>query len=98
MHIRKIRHIPGPNVFHDKAIEIMTLDLEDLAEVCSVDLPGFIDRLLEILPGLNEHHCSPGRAGGFVERLHRGTYFAHIVEHIALELSEPAGIPVTYGK
>lgn len=76
----------------------MTLDLEDLRDTDSLAIPGFAERLLVTLPGLAEHHCSPGRPGGFVERLRRGTYFAHIVEHVALELSEAAGIGVTYGK
>ena len=33
-----------------------------------------------------------------MERLHRGTYFGHIVEHVALALSVAAGINVSYGK
>src|SRR5215212_6921773 len=35
---------------------------------------------------------------GFVERLQTGTYFSHITEHVALELSEAAGIPAYFGK
>jgi cyanophycin synthetase len=54
--------------------------------------------LLELLPGIHEHHCAKGRRGGFVERLNDGTYFGHIVEHVALELSEAAGIDVNFGK
>jgi cyanophycin synthetase len=96
--IRKIRTIAGPNLFHRLPILVMTLDLEDLANVASDEIPGFTDRLVEMLPGLKEHRCSPGVPGGFIERLRRGTYFAHIVEHIALELSGPAGVEVGYGK
>jgi len=76
----------------------MSLDLEDLSETPSCALPGFTDRLVNLLPGLQEHHCSRGHAGGFIERLREGTYLGHIVEHVALELSEPVGIGVTYGK
>lgn len=76
----------------------MRLDLQELADQHSAALPGLTESLLRYLPGLREHHCSRGRPGGFVERLQEGTYVGHIVEHIALELSERAGIGVTFGK
>jgi cyanophycin synthetase len=44
------------------------------------------------------HHCAEGRPGSFVKRLQAGTYFGHIVEHVALELTEPVGIPTFHGK
>src|SRR5215212_3780940 len=98
MNIRNIRALPGPNVYSYHPMLAMTLELDDLAGRESCELPGFVDRLLACLPGLHEHHCALGRPGGFVERLRQGTYFGHIVEHVALELSEAAGIPVTRGK
>ncbi|HZV03232.1 MAG TPA: cyanophycin synthetase [Planctomycetota bacterium] len=98
MKIRSIRTLHGPNVFHDRPVLAMTLDLGDLAAVESSRVPGFVGRLTTLLPGLAEHRCSTGRKGGFVERLERGTYLAHIVEHVALELSGPAGIEVGFGK
>jgi cyanophycin synthetase len=76
----------------------MRLDLEDLAERESRELSGFNERVLELLPGLHEHTCGKGYRGGFVERLHEGTYFGHVVEHIAIELTTPAGVPVAHGK
>jgi cyanophycin synthetase len=45
-----------------------------------------------------EHRCSVGERGGFFERLHRGTYLAHILEHVTLELSSLAGPPVGFGR
>lgn len=98
MKIIRLRTLSGPNVYAHFPVIKMTLDLGDLAEVHSAALPGFVERLLALLPGLATHRCSIGRPGGFVERLGRGTYFAHIVEHVALELSEPAGIRVGFGK
>ena len=98
MRIRGIRTIDGPNVWHHRPVLVMRLDLEDLVETDSAEIPGFIDRLLALVPDLRTHACSVGREGGFVERLHRGTYMAHIVEHVALALSEPAGIGVGFGK
>ncbi|MGZ8374608.1 MAG: cyanophycin synthetase family protein, partial [Nitrospira sp.] len=98
MQIKTIRAFTGPNVFHNKPVLRMTLDLEELVDYDSTQLPGFSDLLLKLFPGLAEHGCSSRRPGGFVERLQRGTYLAHIIEHVAIELSESAGIPVTYGK
>ncbi|MBC7397393.1 MAG: hypothetical protein H7333_08115, partial [Bdellovibrionales bacterium] len=73
MKIKNIRTIFGPNIYHHKPVLIMTLDLETLAEVASSDLDGFKERLLNLLPGLHQHRCSPGYPGGFSERLERGT-------------------------
>jgi cyanophycin synthetase len=98
MKIQNIRTVPGPNVYSHKPVLVMQLNLEDLNEKESYEVPGFIDRLLALLPGVQEHHCGLGRAGGFVERLHGGTYFGHIVEHVALELTDPVGISTNRGK
>lgn len=98
MKIVSLRAIDGPNKFHAHPVLVLTLDLGEWAEVASDEIDGFLARLNSCLPGLREHTCSPGRAGGFLERLARGTYPAHIIEHIALELSSLAGIGVKYGK
>src|SRR4028118_605700 len=98
MRIDKIRTLAGPNIYNHKPVLVMRLDLEELVETESSGLPGFNERLNTLLPGLAEHHCSTGRPGGFIERLERGTYPGHIVEHVALELSEMAGVPGYYGK
>ncbi|WP_018131783.1 cyanophycin synthetase [Effusibacillus pohliae] len=98
MKIGEIRTLPGPNIYNHKPVLLMKLYLEELTEVESYQVPGFIERLLKFLPGVRDHHCAKGRPGGFVERLYGGTYFGHIVEHVALELTELAGIPAYYGK
>src|SRR5206468_11109375 len=90
--------IKGPNVFSHRPVLVMRLDLESLAGKESYEIPGFIERLLEALPGIREHVCSKGYAGGFVERLYQGTYFGHIVEHVCLELTDRANISVNRGK
>lgn len=76
----------------------MRLDLEDLAEKPSNEIPGFYEGLIDVLPSLVEHYCSPGYRGGFFERVRTGTYMGHIIEHIALELQELAGTPVGFGR
>ncbi|HEX8503149.1 MAG TPA: cyanophycin synthetase [Pyrinomonadaceae bacterium] len=98
MKIEGIRTLAGPNIYTHRPALVMRLDLEDLAGRESREFEGFNERLLEALPGLAGHHCSLGRPGGFVERLTGGTYFGHVVEHAALELTDLAGVGVTHGK
>lgn len=98
MQIAQIRTIPGPNVYSHNPVLVMKLGLGSLYRRESNEFPEFLDRLLALLPGLHEHHCGLGRRGGFVERLRTGTYFGHIVEHVALELTDPVGISVNRGK
>src|SRR3954471_15525657 len=98
MEIISTRTLPGPNVYSHRPVIVMALDLGVLDQIESFEIEGFVDRLLMRLPGLNEHHCSLGRPGGFTERLREGTYFGHIVEHVALELTSLSGIGATHGK
>jgi len=98
MRIEFIRTLAGPNVYTHRPALLMRLDLEDLAGRESCEVEGFVGRLLETLPGLREHHCALGRPGGFVERLRGGTYFGHVVEHVALELMGMAGVGADHGK
>jgi len=67
------------------------IELGDLKDSPSNEMPGFNDRLMTWLPTMIEHRCSIGERGGFFERLRRGTYLAHIMEHVTLELQGPRG-------
>ncbi len=98
MHIHRIRTLAGPNIFSHRPMLAMDLDLGELDGIESYEVPGFVDRLIEALPGLCDHHCASGQPGGFIARLRGGTYFGHIVEHVALELTDAVGIPTNRGK
>ncbi len=88
----------GPHYYsHTPMIRIM-LDLGRLEEWPSNRIPGFADALLALLLGLDRHGCSYKRRGGFVRRLHEGTWIGHIAEHVALELQTLAGTRMTRGK
>ena len=91
MQIIRTRTLEGPNIFTHRPIVLMTLDLQDLHERDSCDLPGFVERLIERLPGLAEHVCGTGDAGGFTGRLREGTYLGHVVEHVAIEWGQVVG-------
>ena len=98
MKIESIRTLNGPNVYSHHPVLLMHLDLGELLERESREFKNFNEQLLKSLPGIKNHNCSLGHAGGFLTRLEEGTYFGHIVEHVALELTEQAGIGRTHGK
>ena len=50
------------------------------------------------MPSLQEHHCSEGAAGGFLSRLREGTWMGHVAEHVAIEIQNLIGIPVSFGR
>lgn len=100
MRILKTQTLRGPNywsVRRHKLIQ-MRLDLEELAQKPSNEIAGFYEGLVRVLPSLEEHYCSPGRRGGFLSRVQQGTMMGHIVEHVALELQELAGMTVGFGR
>ena len=88
----------GPNYFsYDPAIRLV-VDLGSLEAWPSNKIPRFNASLLELLPGVGEHSCSRGHAGGFRERLEEGTWAGHVAEHIAIELQRESGAHVYRGK
>lgn len=100
MKILKTQTLRGPNYWSIRRPKLiqMRLDLEDIANKPSNLIPGFYEGLQQILPSLIEHFCSRDHRGGFFERVQEGTYMGHIIEHVALELQELAGMPVGFGR
>jgi len=100
MKIIKLQTLRGPNywsITRHKLIE-MWLDLEEMDGIYSNEIPDFYEGLVEILPTLEEHFCSPGHRGGFLKRVKQGTLIGHVIEHIALELQTLAGMRVKFGR
>jgi cyanophycin synthetase len=98
LHITRLRAVRGPNFWRLAPVIACDLSVGALENVRSRDIPGFNERLLRCLPSLEEHPCSRGREGGFVERLREGTHLPHILEHVALELQALAGSDVSFGR
>jgi len=100
MRILKIQTLRGPNYWSIRRhkLVVMRLDLEELAEKPSNEIPGFYEGLVATLPSLEEHFCSPGVRGGFLSRVNKGTMMGHIIEHVALELQQLAGMYVGFGR
>ncbi len=100
MKILETRVYRGPNLYALGPVIRLRVDLGELEEYPTLRLPGFNERLLALIPTLQEHGCSYGEPGGFVRRLREdeGTWLGHVLEHVAIELQCLAGTPVTYGK
>jgi cyanophycin synthetase len=98
INILELRALRGPNRYSRHPTMFMVLDIKNYETQPSDTLNGFTERLLAVMPSLQEHGCSIGHPGGFVERLRRGTWAGHIIEHIAIELQCLAGMDVGFGK
>lgn len=91
----------GPSLYAHFPVIRLDLDLGLLEEWPTGRLgAAFVDQLFSTLPGLHEHGCSYGEPGGFLRRCREGegTWLGHVLEHVAIELQQAAGEPVTFGK
>ncbi|MFL5801592.1 MAG: cyanophycin synthetase [Roseiflexaceae bacterium] len=96
--VRATQVLRGPNIAAYMPVIQVVLDIGPYEDRPSTTFPGFVERLTTGLPGIMAHECSVGRPGGFVERLRRGTYLAHILEHVTLELQNLIGFKVSFGR
>ena len=94
----RVTHLPGPNVWTYRPVIEAWLDIGAFEQAPSNQLHGFTGRLLAWLPGLRDHRCGVGHAGGFLERLEAGTWIGHVLEHVVLELQSRAGMRTGFGK
>jgi len=86
------------NIYSHKPVVRLVVDLDKYADIPTKDIEGFNESIQELLPGLKKHCCSKGYEGGFIERLQEGTYFSHVIEHIAIELQVRLGYDIRFGK
>jgi cyanophycin synthetase len=91
----------GPNVWASFPVIRHVIDLGVLEDWPSAKIGSeFVEGLVAALPGLSDHGCSYGEAGGFLRRLREdeGTWMGHILEHCAIEVQNVAGTNVTFGR
>ncbi|HAJ27319.1 MAG TPA: hypothetical protein DCG53_08790 [Syntrophus sp. (in: bacteria)] len=62
------------------------LDLGEWPHALTHQIPGFYGRLRQAIPSLHDHKCMSGKAGGFCLEVSKGTNFAHVIEHVLIEL------------
>lgn len=100
MKIEKIQVLRGPNIWsirRQKLIQ-MRLNLEEVEQLPTNKIPGFRERIEQLMPTLFTHRCSEGVEGGFFHRIEMGTWMGHVIEHIALELQTLAGMDTGFGR
>ncbi|MDD4504264.1 MAG: cyanophycin synthetase [Clostridiaceae bacterium] len=88
----------GKNIYSYKPVVKLVVDLGKYADTPTKNIESFNGTIQELLPGLKKHCCCKGYEGGFIERLQEGTYFAHVIEHIAIELQVKLGYDIKFGK
>ncbi len=100
MKIEEIKVLRGPNYWSVRRSQLiqMKLNLEELEQQPTNEIPGFLERLQTLLPSLYTHRCSVGTPGGFFERVQEGTWMGHVIEHVALELQTLAGMDCGFGR
>lgn len=100
MRILELKAMRGPNYWSVRRhkLVVMRLDIGELEERPTDKIPGFLERLKEMLPSMYSHRCSEEHEGGFFERVERGTWMGHVIEHIALEVQTLAGMDTGFGR
>lgn len=100
MEILDIKVTNGPNYWSVKRhkLVVMLLDIGELEQRPTNKIPGFEERIKELLPSMVSHRCSEGVEGGFWTRVHDGTWMGHVIEHIALEIQTLAGMECGFGR
>jgi cyanophycin synthetase len=98
MEITSVKVLRGPNQWASFPCLEAKVDLGRFENVASHTLPGFNSRIKAWLPTMIEHRCSVGERGGFFQRLDRGTWLGHVLEHVALEIQSLAGSAVGFGR
>lgn len=100
MKIVEIKVMRGANYWSNyrKNIIVLKLDLEELEDFPTNKIPGFRERIEEMIPSLHSHRCSENHAGGLFHRIDIGTWMGHVIEHIALEIQTLAGMETGYGR
>lgn len=94
----RVTYLRGPNIWTYRPVLEAYVDIGILEDYPSNKIPGFYERLSSWLPTLIEHRCGIGERGGFLLRLREGTWAAHILEHVTLELQNLAGMQAGFGK
>ncbi len=98
MRIHELKIYEGRNIYTHMPCIRADVDLEELYDTPTCSISGFNELLLEHMPSLIEHKCAKGYRGGFVDRLKEGTYLAHVLEHMCIEIQNLLGYDVAFGK
>ena len=86
------------NIYSHRTVIKLVVDIGKYDDIPTKDIPGFNEQLLLLFPGLKSNYCGLGYEGGFLERLETGTYMAHVLEHVILEMQYMVGYDLHFGR
>src|ERR1700704_4165088 len=98
MEILETQVYRGANYWAPVPVIRFVLDTGTLKDRPTNRIPGFCERLSEVLPTLDEHPCSSGKAEELLQQVRKGIGLAHVAKHMALKLQILAGECLIYGK
>ena len=100
MNIIEIRVMRGANYWseYNKKLIVIKLDLGDWEQLHTNAIDSFSASLERLIPTLKNRQSSTGVEGGFLEEVKKGTQLANVVEHLALELQNLAGMDCDFGE
>ena len=100
MNIIEIRVMRGPNYWSEykRKLIVIKLDLGNWEHQPTNTIDGFNTSLEMLLPSLKNRRCSAGVEGGFLEQVKKGMQLESVVEYIALELQNLAGMDCDFGQ
>src|ERR1700676_2902989 len=88
----------GASYWAPEPVIRVSLEVAELETRLTNQIPDFCEKFTTTLPTMQEHRCSDGNRGGFLERVRLGTSLGHIAQHTALEIQNMAGRKVACGK
>ncbi|MGC9524476.1 MAG: cyanophycin synthetase [Limnospira sp.] len=100
MKILKTQTLRGPNYWSIdyQNLILIYLDLEDIDDRFTDEIPDFYEGLVDALPSLKEPDDVATYREDFLRRVKKGTLIGTVVEHVALELQNLIGMPVCFGR
>src|SRR4051812_45039890 len=96
MEFRTIRALGGPNLWADRPVLEVWVDLLDPDHTPSDRWPGLRERLISWLPALAEPRADPGPYDRSGEELGVGLALAHVLARSTVEFQGLAGTPVSF--
>lgn len=98
MEIQDIVIYKGRNIYSHHPTMKLIVNIDKYNDIPTKDIQGFNEMLLDAFPNLKKNTCGLGYEGGFLKRLYEGTYLAHVLEHVILDMQNTLGYDVKYGK
>lgn len=87
----------GPSLWAHAPVIRLTVDAADLAGRPTNTIPGFVERLVAIVPSLSAHRRS-SESDDLIGRMERGLPMSHVLSCLALEFQRLAGSDLAGGQ